>query len=446
MKVLILLVVTASQCIRFHSCVALASPKITKRSLAGLWKLTGLSSNLPSVDDSPIVTSTNEQYYVKLNDDGSFQTIQGGTLGSVGSLLDELGVKQGMWDYRNEDGQLILAADRSSRDNNNDNDNNSDGQDTIFEGKVKLKQTDAIQDTESILMVDENTVHNQTITPSQQTTEIWLSVLVGWVRIGKFFYPKDHPAFFDTPIFQPTDVGTFQLHQILSNHPPQSQQQQQQRQDGNLWVEKFRRDDFTKTSFWLSSYPIPDPKPKGRWSIKYGKYVQDVRKPLTTKKKDRDPSSTADTTDDSPSIRVLKIEFYANYTFLVTQGVGTDFQLRGKWDIWGDERDVFWMQISRFGFGRQVSGSTYSEGQYLSHEDCKWYRGEIQRNEEDGGEIHVKGEVYLGKVTPFREALFDLREAHEDRAHGEEDDSEDDEDADSPDSPSTPDWSTNAFQ
>ena len=64
--------------------------------------------------------------------------------------------------------------------------------------------------------------------------------------------------------------------------------------------------------------------------------------------------------------------------------------------------------------------------------------GEIQRNEGDGS-IHVQGEVYLGKVTPFREALFVLREAHDDRA--DEDDEE--EDADSPeDSPSAPGWST----
>ena len=448
MKLLILIVATASQCIRSHICLALASPRITKHSLAGLWKLTGLSSNVPSIDETETDTSPDEQqYYLKLNDDGSFQAMHGGTMVSAGSLLAKLGVKQGMWEYRKEDGQLILAADRSHRDDNdNGNDNNSIGQDTIFEGKVECRQTDAIYENESILMVEgeEELVQNQTMLSTQeQNTEIWFSVPRGWVRIGKFFYPKDHPSFFDTPMFHPNDVGTFQLHQVLSNHPPQLHE----RQDGNRFVEKFRREDFTKTSFWLSSYPIPDPKPKGRWSIKYGQYVQDIKeKKSTTTKKDEDPRNTR-TTNDFPSIRVLKIDFYANYTFLVTHGVGMDFQLRGKWDIWGEERDVFWMQISRFGFGRQVSGSTYSQGQHLSHEDCKWYRGEIHRNEEDGGEIQVKGEVYLGKGTPFREALFVLREAHEDRADGEEEDEDDDDkDEDAPDSPSTSNWSTNAFQ
>jgi hypothetical protein len=114
-------------------------------------------------------------------------------------------------------------------------------------------------------MVDENTVHNQTITPSQQTTEIWLSVLAGWVRIGKFFYPKDHPAFFDTPIFQPTDVGTFQLRSnIVESSTPVTATTTTTAGTVIFGWKNFVAMTLPKQVFGSPSYPIPDPKkPQG---------------------------------------------------------------------------------------------------------------------------------------------------------------------------------------
>ena len=44
---------------------------------------------------------------------------------------------------------------------------------------------------------------------------------------------------------------------------------------------------------------------------------------------------------------------------------------QGKWNLIGENRDQLWMQVFRFGFGRAVSGSTYSEGMGLTHEDQK---------------------------------------------------------------------------
>jgi hypothetical protein len=382
-------------------CTAFSSPKITRDSMAGLWKLTGVSSNLPSTEKAT-------EHYIKLNDDGSFQAVE-----TAQSLLGLSGM-QGTWDYR-DDGNLILAADRPK-----DTDIRK-VHDTILEGKVEYKQTETMQD-KAVLFEEETNIESTAAVAAN--LETWLSVPKGSVRIGKFFYPQNHPAFFETPIFNPTNMGTFQLRQVLSSHPPKPEE---------VWVEKFRRDDFTKTKFWLSSYPIPDPKPKGRWSIKYGEYVQDPPHPDQKKEADEFPIN----------IRVLQVEFYANYTFSITDGVGTEVQLRGKWDIWGDDRDLLWMQIMRFGFGRDISGSTYSEGQHLSHNDCKRYHGRIKNA--DVGSIQVKGEVYLGDVTPYREALFTLKEVHDDPTDEEEEDEDEEEDFKLPDSPPPPDWS-DAFQ
>jgi hypothetical protein len=395
------------------TCSGFSSPKITRDSMAGLWKLTGITSELSSIDVS-------EQHYIKLNDDGSFQAVNGKE-----SMLG-LSTMQGTWGYRDGDGQLILAAERPK------DANVWMVHDTILEGKVHYKQTEAMSDDESASLVEEQK------NPAQKKVQTWFTVPMGSISIGKFFYPRKHPSFFDNPIYNPTNMGTFQLAQVLSNHPVEV--------EDTRFVEKFRREDFMGKKFWLTSYPIPDPKPKGRWSIKYGKYVQDAS-----------PKDEEAATFPIP-IRVLQVVFYSNYTFAITDGVGSAVKLRGKWDIWGEERDLFYMQILRFGFGRDVSGSVYSEGQSLSHEDCKWYRGSIKEggsgddgNENDGAaggdSLIVKGEVYLGKVTPCREGLFMLKEAHDE---DEEDDDDDDDDddvrlIDLPDSSPPTNWS-DAFQ
>jgi len=397
---------------------------ITRDSMAGLWKLTGVSSELSAPDRS--------EHYIKLNDDGSFQAVNDKESSMLG-----LSTMQGTWDYRDDDGQLILAADRPK---------DADVRkvhDTILEGKVHYKQTEAMSDEASspMLLEEEHNAASLDKTQAEKKVLTWFSVPAGTIHIGKFFYPRNHPSFFDNPMHNPTNMGTFHLAQVLSNHPVQ--------EEDDRFVEKFKRSDFTDKKFWLTSYPIPDPTPKGRWSIKYGKYVQDA-----PSQEEKEKAAAAEF-----NIRALQVVFYSNYTFCITDGVGPSITLRGKWDIWGEERDLFWMQISRFGFGRDVSGSTYSEGQTLSHDDCKWYRGNIKNGNDnndadaDGGNVLVKGEVYLGKVTPYREALFMLKEAHDeddddDDELDEEDDKEDGEVVqliDYPESPPPTNWS-DAFQ
>jgi hypothetical protein len=123
-------------------------------------------------------------------------------------------------------------------------------------------------------------------------------------------------------------------------------------------------------------------------------------------------------------------------------GLG-DTILRGKWSIIGEERDQLWMTVYRFGFGRSVSGSTFSEGKYLSNQDEVSYWGTIYEVdaavEEDsiednplewkGTRIEVNGAVMVGiGLEPTSVAKFTMIEKTEEDVFDEDQDSDDDED------------------
>jgi hypothetical protein len=74
----------------------------------------------------------------------------------------------------------------------------------------------------------------------------------------------------------------------------------------------------------------------------------------------------------------LQVAFFQNNTFATIGGMGASTILRCKFYVIGDKKDQLWMQIWRFGFGRSVSGSVYSEGTYLSKDDEKTYWGRIE--------------------------------------------------------------------
>ncbi len=83
---------------------------------------------------------------------------------------------------------------------------------------------------------------------------------------------------------------------------------------------------------------------------------------------------------DSPvhNIRVLEVKFFANNTFATIGGMGGSAILRGRFSVIGREKDHIWMQVIRFGFGRSVSGSVFSEGKSLTKDDEKAYWGKIE--------------------------------------------------------------------
>jgi hypothetical protein len=270
-----------------------------------------------------------------------------------------------------------------------------------------------------------------------------LSVPKGSVQVGRFLYPKKHPYFFDQPMFQPRKSGSFSLRQVLGSLNTQNPVEEQE-------IEKFQRADFyNKTQ---------RQRPRGslRWSIKYNKFVYDP------------PSKEAKQLEDEEKarpvqIRVMQVQFHANNTFSSVAGLGESI-LRGKFDIIGQDKDQLWMQVIRFGFGRSVSGSVYSEGRMLTHEDDKTYwgpigfaeQGDLKKKKENKeapesslvgesasidmsekvndkpGRLEVKGSVMIGwGLEPLPVALFIMREVTElDVLDYDEDDDDDDDDDD----------------
>ena len=117
-------------------------------------------------------------------------------------------------------------------------------------------------------------------------------------------------------------------------------------------------------------------------------------------------------------------------------GLG-DTILRGKWSIVGEKRDQFWMKVWRFGFGRAVSGSTFSEGASLSNKDDVAYWGKIYEVETEAEDdidgkktkIEINGSVMYGvDIEPCSVARFTMIEKSEDDFHEDEDEIDDDED------------------
>ena len=202
---------------------------------------------------------------------------------------------QGTWDYR--DGQLILAADRDEKKARSDNFGchepevpsvdtedsdekptkgatpdaqqqqqfwNKRGKDTLLMGTVVATTSAAPQKVEEEKQQVTEEASSATTTTSSQT----ISVPVGSVNVGKFFYPKHHPSFFDQPMFSPERSGSFQLQQVLRSTSAE-------REKEDTLTEKFRVKDFHGKRFFLTTHPLKQRRPKGniRWSIKYNKFV-----------------------------------------------------------------------------------------------------------------------------------------------------------------------------
>ena len=164
------------------------------------------------------------------------------------------------------------------------------------------------------------------------------------------------------------------------------------------------------------------------------------------------------------NIRVLEVKFFANNTFATIGGMGGSTVLRGRFSVIGKEKDQIWMQILRFGFGRSVSGSVFSEGKSLSKDDEKAYWGKIEYDDDDDQDAEgdeksdaidekpiisdqkvedtdtkedvdrrllVKGSVLLGSgLEPLPVGLFVLTETNSAEAYDSDDDDDDDEEED----------------
>ena len=184
----------------------------------------------------------------------------------------------GNWNFVG--GKLILAADRAERDKNKKRKNRSQQDDadvgvadTILEGEVVATSEAGLVDN-PVLRKDKKQNNQQHHTNEDNIVlDTHLSVPNGQVKIGKFFYPKHHPSFFDLPIYNPQLVtgSTFELQQVLGSL---NTQQQHGKKDS---AQEYHESDFYNKTFVLTSQPLPQHKPKqGRgqhWSIKYNKFV-----------------------------------------------------------------------------------------------------------------------------------------------------------------------------
>lgn len=357
------------------------------------------------------------------------------------------GVIKGRWDYL--DGNLILAADRPDDNddevsyraradgyhNSHQNKNptvaaaaatpatptasttsqpkdeaakqkRNDAADTLLLGRVVASYQTRLIDNPALMAnatgstnTTSSSTNGTTISsssaavataPATTALDTHLSVPKGSINIGKFFYPRHHPSFFEQPMFQPVKKGTFQLRQVLGSLNTERSSGSSNTYNDNNKVEKYKRSDFYNRTFLLTCHPIgPSPPPTSngdkRWSIKYNRYVYDppskqsqvAKNAQAAKEKGDDDVNHHHSPIQQDGIRVLQVVFHVNGTFSTVAGLGDSAILRGKFDVMGSNRDQLWMQVIRFGFGRSVSGSVYSEGRMLSHEDAKAYWGTI---------------------------------------------------------------------
>jgi len=228
------------------------------------------------------------------------------------------------------------------------------------------------------------------------------------------------------------NTGSFELEQVLG-----TLNTQYKRHDEEL-VEKFKKQDLMDKRYYLTSFPIPNTrKKKQRWSIKYNKFVDD--KPKSQAEKEREEREK----NMPVPIRTFEVDLFANNTFQTVAGYGDDLILRGKWSIIGNDRDQLWMNVWRFGFGRSVSGSTFSEGRSLTQKDEVAYWGKIYEvdasNQEDsvdddptewkGTRIEINGSVMQGVgLEPCSIARFTMIEKTEEDYDLDDDEDEDNDD------------------
>jgi hypothetical protein len=273
-----------------YSAQAYKPHDLSHRHLAGLWKLTQSKPRPPPAvyypmkeftlypkDKQQRQTETSnlleeeegnlQEMLLMLKEDGSFQQYADDDsakdevkIPDKVTFLDDdavlgrfFGKIKGRWDY--VDGILILAADRPE--------NAPKSQDTLLVGAVVTTEEQSLVDNP--LLRESET--NETVAKAAVDTH--LSVPQGKVNVGKFIYPKNHPSFFEQPMFQPISKGSFQLKQVLGSLNTKNPE------DTDQLIEKFRAKDFYGKHFLVTSYPIGDHKPKGnmRWSIKYNQYV-----------------------------------------------------------------------------------------------------------------------------------------------------------------------------
>jgi hypothetical protein len=276
-----------------HCCCLAYTPEVNHRAIAGLWKLklTQIKKQLGTmkeftvypknqIQNEPASSSVKEEedetMLLMLKEDGSFQQYANDDKAEGEVKIPEkltyhdaddavlkrhFGRIQGKWDYL--DGKLILAADRPVKE----------AEDTLLVGRVvAISEKSLAENPSTVKEEKDSTETSDTSATKSSAFDTHLSVPQGQVNVGKFFYPKFHPSFFEQPMFEPTPKGNFELKQVLGSLNAQTIEEEEQ------LVEKFQAKHFYGKCFLLTSHPIGGHRPKGRnrWSIKYNKFVGEL--------------------------------------------------------------------------------------------------------------------------------------------------------------------------
>mmetsp|Transcript_23999 Transcript_23999/g.40896 ORF Transcript_23999/g.40896 Transcript_23999/m.40896 type:complete len:537 (+) Transcript_23999:249-1859(+) len=387
------------------------------------------------------------EIFIKLKEDYTFEQCTAlhfsDGIDDDGTLEDQLAMEvskreresfawKGTWDF--VDGELILAADRSEKKQFYEvEDTPSNEADTILVGRVAVQSEESLTDNPAMEqqkepLSDEDAATNDRTVRKKEQIDVHLSVPRGKIKTGKFMYPKEHPAFFEQPIFRPQPKGSFELRQILGEYNAKLD-------DEDELVELFRKKDLEGKRFYLSTFPIPKRRKKFEyWSKEDNCYKTGEYEPTAAEKAEEE-------LEPGKNMQVVAVQLFQNNTFSTLHGLGNSTVLRGKWSITGEKRDQLWMMVHRFGWGRSVSGSTFSEGKSLTQDDEKSYWGKIKEvpksvdDADQGGDadtgdskkVSIKGAVMVGwGLEPCSVGRFKMTEI-EDILEDEDDDEEEEE-------------------
>jgi hypothetical protein len=132
---------------------------------------------------------------------------------------------------------------------------------------------------------------------------------------------------------------------------------------------------------------------------------------MATRKRQQQPQQQLELmANDDNDIRAMPIQFHPNNTFTA---VHTNKILRGHFGVvvstaaatattTRENEQQLWFQVSLFGSGRSVRGSVYSEGVGLSHNDQRFYVGEILQHGSSSND-HTEERTTLATTTDICE-------------------------------------------
>ena len=347
----ILLILAAVALAPFRPASALS---VGRETVAGVWRLSPGASLLSSGGPSPPVPpqietiagddaaaekdppAEEDDVLLVLNADGSFGPCRDADGGPPSSPRGEEfvlgGVRRGgLWDYDADAKAVVLVPDRPD---------GADGRnvhDVVLRGAVGRGVAAAGGDG---------------------VPDSLPAVEGGSVCVGRCFYPRSHPSFFDGPgpVVRTTDVGTFSMVQVLGSlntGVPSDGGEDEYDGGGN----DDGRDDGGRTdgdeAFDAPGYSAED--------LVGRRFVLTVEPLVVRAEKDPEGFLAATAPLD---LRVLPVEFHRNMTFTAR---GVNKILRGRYRVvrgrgrrgGGGGESRLEMEVSLFGAGRSAPGSVY---------------------------------------------------------------------------------------